>query len=351
MKIYSTIIVVFALLLLSAYGWMSFRQPKESLFDQLEQSAPLQITIEADWATLLANKHSKNGTPAVFTYVKADGTTVQWQAIVKARGKNRLELCDFPPLKLEFDAHDLRKAALTGFASLKLVTQCKSDEQLLLKEYLAYQLYRKLTDKSFRVQLARVTYRDARGRLAPFEQYALVLENNKEMARRLNAQLVETEQAGTTTIDAAQYRMFTVFQYMIGNTDWSLDNGHNVKFIKFGNMPAPTPVPYDFDYAGLVNAPYAKPHPKLPISKVTQRLFQWRGKDPEALQQTLKLFRSKKSELLQTVHTIPGLSDEEKQYVLDYLKSFFEVIDSKAISGHSVVFWMQNQGIAVGVEG
>lgn len=350
MKTYITTSIMIAAVLLIAYGLIAHREAEQSIFDSLAQEQPLSVTIETDWTTLLANKHSKAGLPASFSYVKADGSSAQWDATIKTRGKNRLELCDFPPLKLEFEANDLLEAGLSSFSSLKLVTQCKNDEQLLLKEYLAYELYRKLTDKSFRVQLARITYRDTHGRVAPFEQYALILENSKEMAQRLNARMIETEQTGMKTIDAEQYRLLTVFQYMIGNTDWGLDNGHNVKFIQLEEMPAPTPVPYDFDYAGLVNAPYAKPHPKLPISKVTQRMFQWRGKDPEALQQTLALFRQKKSELMQTVYTIYGLEEQERQYAIKYLESFFEIINSKAINGHTIVSRMRAP-VTEGIEG
>lgn len=330
MKTYFTIILV-ALVSIGTYLWLrpsQADQSAQSLFDTFAQEQPLEMTITTDFSTLLADRTIKESQAATVAWTHADGSAGQWQADIALRGKTRRQYCSFPPLKLSFDSDLLQDAGLKGYSNLKLVTQCTDNEQLLLKEYLAYKMLNSLTDKSFRVQIARVTYQDREGDMAPFTQYAIILENAQEMAQRLEGRIVEDNQPATKQIDAEQYRLLTVFQYMIGNTDWNLADQHNIKMVQLEGKSAPTPVPYDFDYAGLVNAPYAKPHPQMPIDHVTQRFFQWRGKDCESLRHTIAIFKAKKAELLQLCHTIQGLSESSRRQVAGYLNEFYHIIEN-----------------------
>ncbi|MDZ7647657.1 MAG: hypothetical protein U5K54_11040 [Cytophagales bacterium] len=65
--------------------------------------------------------------------------------------------------------------------------------------------------------------------------------------------------------------LFDFFQYLIANTDWSAAQQHNVKIIQTANKKIP--LTYDFDMAGLVNAPYATVSETLTISSVQERLY------------------------------------------------------------------------------
>ena len=64
-----------------------------------------------------------------------------------------------------------------------------------------------------------------------------------------------------------------VFQYMIGNTDWSAEFLHNIKAIAFDSLSIPSVVPYDFDHAGIVDAPYALPAEQLQLTSIRERRF------------------------------------------------------------------------------
>lgn len=332
-RIMKTYFAIISVILVSAGAFLWLRQNKSeqvapSLFDTIVQEQPLEMTITTDLSTLLADRAAVDGQPALINWTLADGSTSQWQAEAALRGKTRRQYCEFPPLKLNFDSEQLRQTGLQGHSSLKLVTQCTDNEQLLLKEYLAYKMLNSLTDKSFRVQLARVTYRDREGDMEPITHYAIILENTREMAQRLGGTVLEGGPQKCKQIDAGQYRLITVFQYMIGNTDWNLGDQHNIKLVQLEGKSAPTPVPYDFDYAGLVNAPYAKPHPQMPINRVTERFFQYRGKDCESLRNTLEIFKAQKAELFQLCHNLKGLSDASRRQVAAYLESFFEIIEN-----------------------
>ena len=62
----------------------------------------------------------------------------------------------------------------------------------------------------------------------------------------------------------------SVFQYMVGNTDWSMVRFHNVE-VSRTPRGVYVPVPYDFDWTGLVSTRYARPNEGLGIRSVRQR--------------------------------------------------------------------------------
>ena len=261
-------------------------------------------------------------------------TSLKKKIKVCARGVTRKKLCDFPPLKIRFSKKDLRSYDLEDFHTLKLVTHCLEEpgsEQLLFKEYLAYRLYNIITDKSFQVQLVKVKYVDSKNHHPPQDKYAFLIENHKEMADRIQGELIKEDNYQLKTIDEENYNQLTVFQYMVGNTDWNLSEQHNIKLVMPASKNVPYAIPYDFDYSGLVNAPYARPYATLPIENVRDRFFQWRGKNQEGLQLTFELFLSKRNELLAACEEFKLLDEEVKTDVLNYLHSFFALLNEGKI--------------------
>jgi hypothetical protein len=261
--------------------------------------------------------------PVLVSWQNSNGTMQQLQGEIGVRGHARRNICDFPPLKLKFSKENLAAAGWNPeYKSLKLVTHCINDnEDLLLREYLTYKMLQQLTENSFRVQLAKVMYRSNKDTL---KTYAFLIENNEEMAERLGGTLIESELSKLTSIDAEQYSLMTVFQYMIGNTDWNMAKQHNIKLIRIAEKTAFLPVPYDFDYSGMVNANYALPPAKLPIKSVRERFFQWRGTNATPLQQALELFREKKNVLYELVINFEPLSMDSRLDMLSYMDSFYK---------------------------
>ncbi len=303
-----------------------YKQP--TLFTSLQQEAPLQITLETDFASLLRQRGQEKEQSARFTIHREGQPPLAYDIKLSARGKTRKTICEIPPLKLDFDKDVLKEQGLASSDDLKLVAHCMEDaKQLVVKEYLTYRLYNEITDRSFRVQLVELKYVDSKGQRPDERAFAFLIEPKEEMAARLNARLVEGSEA-RAAIQAEPYSRFTLFQYMAGNTDWNLSEEHNVKLIKVGAEMA-SPVPYDFDYSGLVNAEYATPHPDLPIRDVSERFFQWRGKTDKGLAEAVDLFLSKKSHLLSIVEYCDKLSEDNRREMLDYLNEFFELISQK----------------------
>jgi hypothetical protein len=135
-------------------------------------------------------------------------------------------------------------------------------------------------------------------------------------------------------LDANHMALVYVFQFLIGNVDWSLVRPleekaccHNGTLVKTGESLLY--VPYDFDLSGFVNAPYAFPPPGLQIDRVTQRRYRGFCTDREHLEQALDTIVSKRSEMYAIIRSLPVLSDKNKQRRVKYLERFFTATEDR----------------------
>lgn len=324
----------------SAFAIIRATSRDHSLFHYLSEQGIERMEIRMDLQSIY--KKDSLYHPASLVWMEESGEKAEVPVEICARGKNRREVCEFPPLKvrtLPGKGHDFGKNAY------KLVTHCLEGEgeSLLLREYLAYQMYAALTEVSFQARLIRVTYTDTEGDAEPVESWALMLESKDDLLARLDAKDLAPD-APVREVSASEYNLFAVFQYMIGNTDWNLDKEHNVRLVSLAKGGSPVPVPYDFDRSGLVNASYAEPHFMLPIQEVRDRYFQWRGKDREQLEPVLDLIRQRKDTLTGLVWDLEALSLTERQDIISYLEEFFMHMDQLLLEGHRMQLRGQQQG-------
>jgi len=115
------------------------------------------------------------------------------------------------------------------------------------------------------------------------------------MAGRNQMASVDQSLIRPESVPVSEFLRMAVFQYLIGNTDWSIQYRQNIKLINVYKSSLPVAVPYDFDHAGMVDAPYAKPAPELQLLAVTERRY--RGycmQDIQVFDKTIALFNSKK---------------------------------------------------------
>jgi len=256
---------------------------------------------------------------------------------MSVRGKSRLHagICDFPGFMLFF-SDSVGASLFEGQEAVPVVTHCKnrdSYEQLTLLEYLAYRVYNVLTDLSLRVRLARFEYFDSeRGRRVA-DRLGFFLENYDELAARSGWVRLELPLIPPDEYDASQRNLFEVFQYFIGNTDWSFsfpppdETGccHNV--VPVGNLAGPVfPIPFDFDQAGLVDAPYATTDPSLPIRRVRDRLYRGICGPPEELNVTFGLFEVHRTEIEALFSEADYLCDRSRRNALQYIEEFYRTI-------------------------
>ena len=302
-----------------------------------ESDQVLEIRIATDLKALMDNRDSLKATshPGTLTYLDAAGQAVALDVEFKLRGhwRRQKKNCDFAPIKIDFPKPKEQPAGsiFAGQGDLKLITHCRtkdaSFEQYVLREYLVYRLYNLLTPASFRARLIRATYLDTSGRQDSITRYAFVIEGDKRMAERANATLLETKGARFDDLDPAAAATMSAFEYLIGGTDWSLVALHNVVLIQQKESGAVIPVPYDFDWSGIVWTKYSFPDYRLPIKTVRDRIYRGICRKPEEWEPVLAAFREKKMSLLSVYDSFPELDAKYAKETKDYLNGFYQVID------------------------
>jgi hypothetical protein len=268
---------------------------------------------------------------------------------LSARGKSRRETnCKFPPLRVKFTEKPPEGSLFRKQGTLKLVTHCRASasfQQYYLLEYAAYRMYNVLTPASYRVRLANVSYVNDNGKLVA-RRIGFFIEDIDDLADRVDMNEVEVPEVTVAQHDPAAAARAILFWHMIGNHDWSMLAGapgedccHNGKLI--GASKTATSglvyVPYDFDYSGFVDAPYAVPPDAIPIRNVRMRYFRSWCSINDAVRAQAALFRAKKDAVYAAVDETPGLTASKRKKAARYLDGFFAQIADDAAVERNVI--------------
>jgi hypothetical protein len=290
-----------------------------------------QITLKGNIRELL-NDRTKDPKlfPLTLSYKKEDSTESLIPVQVKTRGHFRRlkENCEYPPLMIQFPKQGPKLLTVfRGQQKLKLVMPCVNDEYVI-REWLAYKIYNLLTPYSFKARLVKVKLEDDKNKrsVAPF--YGILLEEEKQMAKR-NHVIVVNKNLQPKQINIEAFFKMSVFQYLIGNTDWSIQYQQNIKLVSVDSFAAPIAVPYDFDHSGLVNASYAMPAEELQMSSVRQRRF--RGycvQDLNIYNDVLAEYNRLKNDVYNLFTSCALLDQKYLKSTLQWLDDFFKTINN-----------------------
>lgn len=294
----------------------------------------LTATLTTNLGPLLGQRDSLGLVkhPALFSYTDDDGKQVALPVRLRARGHFRRQArnCDFPPLWLEVKSADAKKTVLAGLNKLKITTTCRPKsadyEQYILQEYAVYCAYAALTDASFRTRLLRITYRDSAGKVAPVTTWAFFIEDVDDVAIHLQRKQIATTGAHFEDLEAAPLSLLSMFEYFIGNTDWSISALHNVALLQDSTARV-TPVAFDFDWTGAVNARYAFPDKSLPIHSVTDRLYRGNCMTPDDFKAVVDRFRAKRSTIDAVFTQLPQLSPDRVKQMRRFYDDFWKRTD------------------------
>ena len=268
--------------------------------------------------------------PLLLSVTQADSVQLQMPVQVKTRGHFRRmkENCTYPPLLIQFPKTGTHLTSVfKEQKKLKLVMPCTGDEYVI-QEWLVYKLYNLITPYSFRARLVQVTLEDDKTNKTSGPFYGLLLEEEKQLAKRNKMKQVE-KKLQPQQLQTDPFLMMTLFQYLIGNTDWSVQYLHNIKLLAKDSSAIPIAVPYDFDHSGIVNTPYAKPAEELHMSSVRERRY--RGycmQDVKAFEQVIAKFNSLKTEIYNLYSNCPLLDAKYKKSTALFLNEFFSIIDN-----------------------
>lgn len=319
-----------------------YEPPRLSFLDQLidEEVQVIELTTNVD--SLLINRKKYRYQKAEMSVTFADGTRQAEELKVRPRGRFRNMYGEIPPLKIKLSNSSLRRQGYISMNELKLVLPFGSGKRQtdwLYKEYLVYKLYETLSPYSFRTQLVEVILKDTGKRKRPIRLQAFLIEDKEEVANRLALQPCKQSHLGAD-LSPNHYQMVQLFQFMIGNTDWLPTTSHNLALFR-NAAGGVIPVPYDFDFSGLVNTNYAWPNDLLPISDVKERYFMGNYPSLDELRPAIRHLQSKKNDLLQVIEEFEALRKADRQQMRQYLLSFFDLIADDAIAEAQFVHLME----------
>jgi hypothetical protein len=275
---------------------------------------PLAITITTNLRSLVRERDSlkleKWGAVATVTAGTPAPQTIP--VTLRARGHYRRQArnCDFPPIRLDAAKAAARGTILQGNTRLKVTTACRPGSrdyvQYILAEYAVYRAWALLDPLHFRTRLARITWTDSLARTAPITTWAFVIEEAGEVADRRGYGVEEAQGALFDDVEATSVRRTALFEWLIGNVDWSISAQHNIGLFRDSAMTIRA-APYDFDFSGAVDARYATPDPRLRIKVVTDRLHRGPCLPPDAWAPVVAHFLSKRAAIDSMYASIPDL--------------------------------------------
>ncbi len=298
----------------------------QTIFDVLYQKENPTCILITDLKVLIQKKEMEEYQPGTFI-VKDANSVDTFKVEVRTRGNARKANCYYPPFKIKF-----KKAKLITKEpnTVKIANCCKNTnyhEQVLTKEYLAYKIYETITDLSFRSMLIDIEYQDVNGKYKPHVRPAIMLENEDQLASKLGGKEYGPSTMPAYKMDSTQLATMTLFEYLIGNSDWAVGNLHNCVVV--ATRDNFIPVPYDFDYAGIVNANYAVPHESLPIKSVAERYNRGTCLTEDQCERARQLILSKKDEILAIATSSPRLVPKEVKGFTKYLERSLEVFENE----------------------
>ncbi len=310
-------------------------------------NSEIQLVVEAPLTTLI-RQAARNPQPhAGAVTLMGAGEPIRFDMELSARGVSRrtLGICSFPPLRIDLQQGGRRGTLMQGQDKIKVVTLCRSGpryEQMHALEGLAYRMYNTITDYSYRVRPARITYRDSEGRRSEETQINWLVEDIDDVARRNGQRVALDVASGQLRYAQLNERAATelaLFQLMIGNLDWDMQQSsagrdccHNVRHIAAseGATDNIIPVPYDFDSSGLVDAPYAVPPEGLGVRNVRQRHYRGMCRFNDQVPAVIASFQERRAAINALITAETRLGETRRGSTQRYIDEFFELIADPA---------------------
>ena len=299
----------------------------QDFFDSAE-TVPIQLNYSNKELARKTNDSTFIETTMVYTH---EGKEQSIPVRLRARGNFRRSRCYFPPVKMKIYKDDAKGTLFEGHKNMKLVLPClleDGNQDNIIKEYLGYKIYETVSDFCFRVRPVDISFLEQKKKKQITHKLrGFLIEDDKKVAKRVEGKVFE-RYIHPLAMDANASITNALFQFMIGNTDFSVAYQHNGKLLYVDSKIIP--LPYDFDMSGLVNPSYAVVNPTLGISDVRDRKYRGFKRDVSNMQEVRKKYLAQKSTILAIVDSFkddfesPSTFNETKEFV----NSFFSILES-----------------------
>jgi hypothetical protein len=307
-------------------------------------SDPLEVTLTFNVKRVRGDKGDKpQWHPATLAYTPANGSApVTLPIRVETRGIWRLHNCDFPPIFLNFTSKETKQTIFKGLDKPKLTSVCRDDntyEQYVLQEYQLYRIYRLLSPYSHAARLLHVVYTDSASGKPTMTRYAFLTEELDAIAARQHGKVMKIKGATIDDLVASDAALAGVFEYLIGNTDFSIAGLHNAELLAKANTGDVIPIVYDFDFSGAVNTRYATPDPRLRIRMVRQRLYRGYCVPDSVYTPVFALFNAKKDSIYGLYSDKVGQLMDPKivKETLEYFDEFYKTINNPGDAKNEII--------------
>lgn len=266
--------------------------------------------------------------------VGAETDVKHFEVEVKTRGnfRRRKQNCNFPPLRFRFPLEEVKETAFRGQETLKYVSHCQTHvddfEQHTIEEYLIYKMYNLISDYSYRVRLAQVSFIDTISS-DTIRKFGFFLEDRDDVAMRFGRRILNYKNLKQYNMLRENMVMLSIFQVMIGNSDWDLERLHNIDVVSVDENSIPVAIPYDFDWSEMISQAYFTPNPNIDPNSKYKRHYKGYRWSTEEFEVAFSKFQELKELFTELVLSCDYLHKENQQKLLSYILEFYELLGSR----------------------
>lgn len=297
--------------------------------DLFEIEEPLTLTLKFNVKELQKTKWKETYLPAEMTCHVSENFQVTHDVRVRARGEIRKTICYAPMFWVNIRHAGIEAEDLADVIKIKMVSRCKSSNMYrsyVLREYLTYKIWNLLSPYSFNTRLVKLTIIDTGRKNKESENWAFFIEPEAMMVERNECISIKNDRLSLRTVNQEWMDRVAIFSYMIGQADFSVTGRHNLK-IMTPKVYGPTrliPLPYDFDYCGLVNAEYAVPKEDLGVENVRDRYYLGACRSEEDYQKAIDWLASYREEIKELILSFEYLEESDKKDMINFIESYYE---------------------------
>ncbi len=292
----------------------------------------LEIELKANFSNLLNDVGENRKYHKCQFRLLGNDNCMEVEVMTRGNFRRRKQNCDFPPLRFKIPTEKVKGTEFEGQSKLKYVSHCQSNalvfEQNTIKEYLIYKMYNLIDDHSFRVRLSRVLFIDTLTNDS-LKKFGFFLEDKNDLATRNGKVIQEYKNLKQYNILRKNIITLSLFQLMIGNSDWDISRLHNVIILSVDEQAIPVAVPFDFDWSGIINQAYFTLDPQIPPDAKYKRKYKGYKWSDEELETAFLGFNELKEAFLRLISQCEYLNEENRNGLTEYILDFYELINSK----------------------